>query len=357
MRRRRRPIQTFTLSFLDCICCGFGAVILLFVLTAGQRAATLSDASATLDLSLRSISEEVASATANLLRQTGQMAAMETEIAELEAEIARSQGEAGDLEERLEALRAQRSALADAIREAEAAIAAIPDPPPRPGRTVTAREYFTEFQLTGQRVVLILEGSGGMMANTLAEAMILSQRSEDEQRNAPKWRRARASIRWLTDHLSEATHFQLLVFNQSPQSLAPEDSGGWARFNDRSIDQALSKLDDWIPRGGAHFETAFAAAAQLRPAPDNIILVMDGLPTQGPGIAPGMEITEADRRRLLQSAVRQLPPGVPVNMILFPHDGDPHAALDFWNLAIRSRGSLVAPAPDWPLGPRTPAAR
>jgi len=33
MRRNRRDIQIFSLSFLDCICCGFGAIILLFVLS------------------------------------------------------------------------------------------------------------------------------------------------------------------------------------------------------------------------------------------------------------------------------------------------------------------------------------
>ena len=31
-RRERRPTEVFSLSFLDCICCGFGAIILLFVL-------------------------------------------------------------------------------------------------------------------------------------------------------------------------------------------------------------------------------------------------------------------------------------------------------------------------------------
>ena len=34
---RRRVPQSFSLSFLDCICCGFGAIILIFVLTIGSR--------------------------------------------------------------------------------------------------------------------------------------------------------------------------------------------------------------------------------------------------------------------------------------------------------------------------------
>ena len=33
MRKRRRDIETGSLSFLDVICCGFGAVILLLVIT------------------------------------------------------------------------------------------------------------------------------------------------------------------------------------------------------------------------------------------------------------------------------------------------------------------------------------
>ena len=33
MPRRRRNVEAFSLSFLDCICCGFGAIILLLVLS------------------------------------------------------------------------------------------------------------------------------------------------------------------------------------------------------------------------------------------------------------------------------------------------------------------------------------
>ena len=33
MKNRRRDIEIFSLSFLDVICCAFGAIILLFVLS------------------------------------------------------------------------------------------------------------------------------------------------------------------------------------------------------------------------------------------------------------------------------------------------------------------------------------
>jgi hypothetical protein len=34
---RRRQTEIFSLSFLDCICCGFGAIILIFVISIGSR--------------------------------------------------------------------------------------------------------------------------------------------------------------------------------------------------------------------------------------------------------------------------------------------------------------------------------
>ena len=35
---KRRPLNVFSLSFIDCICCGLGAVILLFVIVNARSA-------------------------------------------------------------------------------------------------------------------------------------------------------------------------------------------------------------------------------------------------------------------------------------------------------------------------------
>ena len=37
LAKKRREVEVFSISFMDCICCGFGAVLLLFILTTGQR--------------------------------------------------------------------------------------------------------------------------------------------------------------------------------------------------------------------------------------------------------------------------------------------------------------------------------
>ena len=37
LANKRRETEVFSLAFLDCICCGFGAVLLVFILTVSQK--------------------------------------------------------------------------------------------------------------------------------------------------------------------------------------------------------------------------------------------------------------------------------------------------------------------------------
>ena len=57
--RRRRSVEVFSLSFLDCICCGFGAIILLLVLTEIGRPAVLEKSRKNLDDQIRNLSQRL----------------------------------------------------------------------------------------------------------------------------------------------------------------------------------------------------------------------------------------------------------------------------------------------------------
>jgi hypothetical protein len=59
-------------------------------------------------------------------------------------------------------------------------------------------------------------------------------------------------------------------------------------------------------------------------------------------------VSGRDRLRLFDRATRALPRGVPVNIFLYPMEGDPMAAPVFWKLAIATRGSFLTPSKDWP---------
>ncbi len=57
--RRRRSVEVFSLSFLDCICCGFGAIILLLVLTDYARPATIEASRVNLQQQLRNLQQQL----------------------------------------------------------------------------------------------------------------------------------------------------------------------------------------------------------------------------------------------------------------------------------------------------------
>jgi len=59
MPRRRRSVEVFSLSFLDCICCGFGAIILLLVMTQFARPAQLEDSRRDLQAQARDLQQQL----------------------------------------------------------------------------------------------------------------------------------------------------------------------------------------------------------------------------------------------------------------------------------------------------------
>jgi hypothetical protein len=86
----------------------------------------------------------------------------------------------------------------------------------------------------------------------------------------------------------------------------------------------------------------------MEPKPDNIFLIIDSLPTMGIEPSRKSTINNSDRIELFTSALNLLPNGSPVNVILFPMEGDPIAAPSYWRLAQITGGSFLAPPEDWP---------
>jgi hypothetical protein len=110
----------------------------------------------------------------------------------------------------------------------------------------------------------------------------------------------------------------------------------------------VKNLYSKVPGGGTSLEKAFSVVRNLQPRPDNILLLTDGLPTQGATISRRNTVSGQQRIKYFEKAVNVLPSHIPVNIILFPMEGDPMAATLFWKLAVDSRGSFFTPTRDWP---------
>ena len=59
MKLRRRDAEVFSLSFLDCICCGFGAIILLLVLSEFGQPLVLEKSREQLDAQVKRLQKEL----------------------------------------------------------------------------------------------------------------------------------------------------------------------------------------------------------------------------------------------------------------------------------------------------------
>ena len=100
--------------------------------------------------------------------------------------------------------------------------------------------------------------------------------------------------------------------------------------------------------GGTNLFQGLAALQAMSPPADNVILLTDGLPTQGEGAPRGRTVSGDRRLKLFRTAVGSLPRSVPINVILLPMEGDPMAASAWWQVAVASGGSFLSPAGDWP---------
>ena len=78
MIRRRREIEIFSLSFLDVICCGFGAIILLLVITLLFEPATIqatrAEVQALIDRMKASLEEKIQNSQVVIAPATGPVA-------------------------------------------------------------------------------------------------------------------------------------------------------------------------------------------------------------------------------------------------------------------------------------------
>jgi hypothetical protein len=95
-------------------------------------------------------------------------------------------------------------------------------------------------------------------------------------------------------------------------------------------------------------KAAMDVVSSLQPWPDNIIVLTDGLPTLDKRTTNERMVTGRQRARLFTQAVDGLPSGIPINVFLYPLEGDYEAPFLYWVLAYRTGGSFISVSKDWP---------
>jgi hypothetical protein len=362
---KRKNVTVFSISFIDCICCGLGAMILLFVVVNSQNAAQRRRATEDLSAETRRWEQEVLDGRRDLVLARNTLEEISSELAKTEGlsrkiveslserrlELADRDKQTLASREHINRLKADLKSLEEDVKRLQAGAKREEELGralrPFPGHG--DRQYLTGLRMGGQRILILVDASASMLDDTVVGVIRRRNQGIAEKLRAPKWRQAVATVDWLTANLPQASRVQVYVFNESAAPLLAGPQGSWLEAGDIDrLNQAVEKLRRLPPEKGTSLINAFEAAARMSPAPDNIFLLTDGLPTMGRGKPWGKRVSADQRLSLFQEAVKRLPAGIPVNVILLPMEGDPLAASVFWRLAVDTRGSFMCPAKDWP---------
>jgi hypothetical protein len=363
--KKRRAFEVFTLSFLDCICCGFGAVVLFYTIVQAQSGIEEVRRIDDLTGEVKKLEEQVLDGTRNLVRLRNTLektdedasaaAARRARIVE-ELKIRREQssvfeGESLAKREHINKLMADIKSLQEGIKRLEGG--ALDKGPA--GTRVKAfrgrgkRLYISALQVKGKRTLVLLDTSASMMDEDIAKIIRLRNQPEAARRSALKWRRALDMVEWVTAQLPDNSQFQVYGFNTKAKAVQPDTTGKWLASNDpRAINNVLTAARNITPAEGTSLVNALLMMRTMEPAPDQVILITDGLPTQG-SVPPARKFINArDREKLFDDAIKTVNRDVPIDVVLLPMKGDMPAAHAFWRLARRTGGSYVIPSRDWP---------
>ena len=362
MRRRKRQTSVFSLAFLDVMSCGFGAIVLIFLIVNNKTEAQPYDSEESL-AELRLLDFEKLKGQRELSELEKNARKTQTELNSAEAERSLLQNELRQLIEELENIKGSSVAEIEAtaklrsdvrnreekLKQLQALERANEGKDLRVFEGEGDRQYLTGMKIGGRNIVIAVDTSASMLDNTVVNIIRRRNMSDEQKRVAPKWQRAIRTVEWLSAQLPLDADFQIYKFNEAVQTLTSGQTMQWQSMGDGSgLNSAVSMLEKEVPSGGTNMEALILALRDLNPSPDSVYIVTDGLPTRDNLEPRRATVTSAQRLELFRDAANRLPRQIPINVILFPMEGDPMAGAAWWQLARATGGAFISPSWDWP---------
>jgi hypothetical protein len=298
---KRRPVSPFSLSFLDIMFCGFGAVVLLVLILNTDTVKARNQAFADLRGQVVELQQRTLVRREGLVSARNSLDQTERELALTQARSEQAAQQIQTLTGRIAALNRESRASREQVERLSADLRALDSeqqqldelPVAETGDRVLRfpgegeRQYLTGLRMGGKRVLILLDVSASMLDATIVNVIRRRNLDEARKRSAPKWRRALLTTEWLLSNLPPAAEFQLYLFDTRARAAIEGSGSQWLKASSRdNLEGALGALRDSIPGGGTSLYHALAVARKLKPRPDNILLITDGLPTAAESRAP-----------------------------------------------------------------------
>ncbi len=358
-------MEVFSMSFLDCMSCGFGAVILFFMIINAQVIHETDSPPDKLQAETTRLEFEILEHRKNLVLAKNTMEDLNDEKVTAEDQIQqiirlieklKAELEKFDLEtlakiKRVESLQSD----IERLEEEKKRLLALEREREQEGTRVRSfigdgdRQYLTGLKVGGERILVLVDSSASMLDRKIVNILRRRNMSDDVKIRSLKWRQAVASVDWLSAQFPPDSKFQIYTFNKEPQPVLAGTDEMWLDVGDGDqLSEAIRILRRTVPQEGTNMKGAYEVIQRLNPKPDNVILLVDGLPTMdGPDSARGM-VTGQERLRYHYAAIDRVPSGVPINILLFPMEGDYFASIAYWLLAYQTGGAFMSISKDWP---------
>lgn len=280
----RRSIEIFSLSFLDCVCCGFGALILLLVLSKtaepvifDQYGEDLDRTIAALQQQLHELRGESHVLNRELVSKKQQLAEEEKRIARLQADLSAIRGrfsassEDASVQNRIEGQLLQaRQMLTEAMRRLQQQ-----DPP----RTLPEEDTIAGIPVDSEYVIFIIDTSGSMLNHG--------------------WTSVQQKLTEALDAYPKVKGMQ--VMNDMGEYMFSQYAGRWIPDTPARRQAVLRRLRDWQPFSNSSPVEGITTAIRTFQAQDRrISLYVFGDEFTGPSIESVLHEVSTINRKDLQ---------------------------------------------------------
>ena len=167
MKTRRRDMEVFSLSFLDCICCGFGAVILLFVLSKFAEPIIIEEVREDLQAVIEQREQEIFEIrgetvvlTRELEGKKEQLSVEKEKLARLQGDLSKVKGEFAASKQSANVQNIIEGKLARALQELTEEMKRLLKDRPRPSNGSVGG-----IPVDSEYIIFIIDTSGSMQRN------------------------------------------------------------------------------------------------------------------------------------------------------------------------------------------------
>lgn len=152
--------------------------------------------------------------------------------------------------------------------------------------TAIMEQRFAGIELTGKRVIFMVDTSGSMRL------------LQDGVPAVDKWPKVQKALARIMRSLPDLEAFQIITFAEKP-NFPLGNAGKWLKYEgNKSIDSSIAALSKIVPTGGTDLHQALQKAFDYREdGLTTIYLLSDGLPNMGEGVS------DEEQQRLSQTAI------------------------------------------------------